>query len=296
MIGGACGTKQERLMKMNRRSFLKGIGGAAATAAFGGCANMFGGRARPAFAAQLYSIHKIFWKKPEWCLAGLKAAGFDGVEFAGYDGRSAKEIKALLGDAGMRGMGTHVNGFVDLMGDGLAKTLDFCAEAGIESVTTPHAICKDEAGYRKFGRDMSHAAEKAAPYGIAVGIHTTYDHFRVKFNGRTAWDTIFAEASPLLKQQIDTGNTFHVIGDELLPLLEKYRGRHHSVHLKENVPSATSTLGEAPTDGGRAVPWRRVLDCLAAEDVAWYVVEAEAIPDSLGPLTNSLKFLKSLSA
>ena len=281
-------------MNANRRDFLRGFGGIAALTALGGCANMLCGKHRPQLAAQLYSIHKIFWKKPEWCLAGLKAAGYEGVEFAGYEGRSAKEIKKLLADAGLRGMGTHVNGFVDLKGEGLQKTLDFCAEAGLESVTTPHALCKTADEYRQFGRDMSAAAEKAAAYGIKVGIHTTYDHFRVKFDGVTAWDTIFAEASPLLQQQIDTSNAFHVIGDDLLPLLEKYRGRHYSVHLKENVPSKTATLGEPPKDGGRTVPWKKVLDFLATEDVAWYVVEAEAIPDSLEPLANSLKFLASV--
>lgn len=279
-------------MHTNRRDFLRVSGGIAALTAFGGCTSTFCGRKSPQLAAQLYSIYKIFWKKPEWCLDGLKTAGYDGVEFAGYGGHSAKEIKKYLADAGLRGMGTHVNGFIDLKGDGLAKTLDFCAEAGLETVTTPHALCKTEAEYRQFGRDMSVAAEKAAAYGIKVGIHTTYDHFRVKFNGVTAWDTIFTDASPLLQQQIDTSNAFHVIGDELLTLLKKYRGLHYSVHLKENVPSATATLGEPPKDGGRTVPWKSVLDYLATEDVAWYVVEAEAIPDSLEPLANSLRFLE----
>ena len=248
--------------------------------------------AAPRFAVQLYSIHKIFWTDPVRILAALKEAGYDGVEFAGYAGRTAKEIKSLLADAGLAGAGTHVNGFVSLVGDELKRTLDFCAEAGIESVTTPHAKCDSEDAYRKFGHSMGLAAEAAAAYGIKVGIHTTYDHFRVKFDGVTAWDTIFAEASPLLQQQIDTSNAFHVIGDGLLPLLEKYRGRHYSVHLKENVPSKTATLGEPPKDGGRTIPWKNVLGYLATEDVAWYVVEAEAIPDSLEPLSNSLKFLK----
>ena len=274
----------------SRREFLRAFGATAALAA-AGCRCPFSGCGKPKVAAQLYSIHRIFWKKPEWCLAGLRAAGFDGVEFAGYDGHTAKEIRRYLDDAGMRGMGTHVNGFVDLKGDGLWKTLDFCAEAGFESVTTPHAICKTEAEYRQFGRDMSKAAETAVSYGIKVGIHTTYDHFKVKFNGVTAWDTIFAEASPLLQQQVDTSNSFHVIGNDLLPLLRKYRGRHFSVHLKENVPSATATLGERPKDGGPLVPWDEVFDCLSGEEVAWYVIEAEAIPDSLKPLSESRRFI-----
>ena len=277
-------------MLASRRDFIRFIGASAALSAAGCRCPLCAGRGTR-IAAQLYSIHEIFWTKPEWCLEGLKAAGYEGVEFAGYGGHTAREIAKYLADAGLVGMGTHVNGFVDLKGDGLKKTLDFCAEAGIESVTTPHALCETEAAYREFGRDMSRAAEAAVPYGIKVGIHTTYDHFKVKFNGVTAWDTIFAEASPLLQQQVDTSNTFHVIGDDLLALLRKYRGRHHSVHLKENVPSKTATLGERPQDGGPVVPWREVFDCLAEEDVAWYVVEAEAIPDSLVPLADSRAFV-----
>ena len=279
-------------MTLNRRKFIESFVAATGFAAVGGCKCPFCGCGRPKIAAQLYSIHTIFWQKPEWCLAGLKEAGYDGVEFAGYGGHTAKEIRRYLEDAGMLGMGTHVNGFVDLKGDGLKRTLDFCAEAGFDSVTTPHAVCKTEAEYRQFGRDMSLAAEAAVPYGLKVGIHTTYDHFKVKFNGVTAWDTIFAEASPLLQQQVDTSNSFHVIGDGLLPLLRKYAGRHYSVHLKENVPSATATLGERPKDGGALVPWKDVLDYLATEDVTWYVVEAEAVPDSLKPLADSRAFLR----
>jgi len=278
---------------MTRNEFVRLFAGMAGISALGlsGCMGLRCG-CRPKVAAQLYSIHKIFWQKPVWCLSELKKAGYDGVEFAGYDNHSAKEIRKFLDDSGLTGMGTHVNGFVDLKGDNLARTLDFCAEAGLQSVTTPHAICTTEAEYLQFGRDMSRAAEAAVPYGLKVGIHTTYDHFKVKFGKRMAWDVIFEEASPLLQQQVDTSNSFHVIGNELIPLLKKYRGRHYSIHLKENVPSATATLGERPSDGGPLVPWDEVFACLSEEDVTWYVVEAEAVPDSLAPLKDSLAFLR----
>lgn len=278
-------------METKRRQFLESLAACAGFTALGGCICPLSGSTRPKIAAQLYSIHKIFWQKPEWCLSELKKAGFDGVEFAGYEDRSAKEIRRLLASAGLVGMGTHVNGFVDLKGDGLKRTLDFCAEAGFASVTTPHALCETEAEYRRFGHDMSLAAEAAEPYGLKVGVHTTYDHFRVHFNGVTAWETIFSEASPLLQQQVDTSNTFNVIGNGLLSLLAKYSGRHHSIHLKENVPSKTATLGEPPTDGSPLVPWRDVFDALANDPIRWYVIEAEAQPDSLLPLARSRKFI-----
>ena len=76
--------------------------------------------------------------------------------------------------------------------------------------------------------------------------------------------------------------------------MKKYPDRHFSVHLKENTPSATATLGEAPTDGGPLVPWREVMDEIAAEGVPWGIVEAEVVPDSLEPLIASRRFLEKL--
>ena len=279
---------------MNRRDFISSLMKASVGSVLSGCRFPLGAE-RPRYAAQLYSIHKIFWKEPERCLEGLRRAGFSGVEFAGYGGHTAAEIRRYLNDSGLVGMGTHVNGFKELVGDTLRRTLDFCAEAGLESVVTPHAICKTEAEYRQFGRSMSHAAEIAEPYGIKVGIHTTYKHFTVNFGGVSAWDAIFAEASSLLQQQVDTGNVFHT-GTDVTALLRKYRGRHHSVHLKENVPTKTATLGEPTTNGAPNVPWRDVMACLSEESIPWYVIETEMVPDSLVPLSDSLEFVERVRA
>ncbi|MBR3821818.1 MAG: sugar phosphate isomerase/epimerase, partial [Kiritimatiellae bacterium] len=247
---------------------------------------------RPRYALQLFSIHKIFWKDPVRYLAALKAGGYDGVEFAGYNGKSAVELRRLLADAGLAAAGTHVNGDVALVGDELRRTLDFCAEAGIESITTPHAKRDSEDAYRKFGHDMGLAAEAAAKYGIKVGIHTTYHHFTTRYNGVSAWDVIYSDASQLLQQQIDTGNTFNT-GEDLVALLRKYPNRHHSIHAKENVPTVDGVLGVPPTDGGKCVPWDDVFAYMKTEHAQkWWIVEAEGRPDSLEPAIKCVKFLK----
>ncbi len=275
---------------ITRRNFL----GTAAAAAAAGCTGLAPRTSGARFALQLYSIHAIFWEKPEWCLENLRKAGFEGVEFAGWGERTAKDLRRLLSSAGMVGMGAHVNGDLALTGDALKRTLDFCAEAGFESVVTPHAKRDSEAAYRVFGRQMGLAAEAAAGYGIKVGIHTTYHHFTTRYGERTAWDAIFAEASPLLQQQIDTSNVFNT-GTDVVALLRKYPGRHHSVHLKENVPSKTARLGERPTDGAPCVPWAEVMAQLKTEPVAWHVIEAEAVPDSLEPAIDSLGFIRPMA-
>jgi sugar phosphate isomerase/epimerase len=188
--------------------------------------------------------------------------------------------------------GTHVNGDVALVGDELKRTLDFCAEAGIESITTPHAFRNSEDEYRRFGRDMGLAAEAAAKYGIKVGIHSTYHHFKTRYNGVSAWDVIYSDASPLLQQQIDTGNTFHT-GEDLVALLKKYRNRHHSIHAKENVPTVDGVFGVPPKDGGKCVPWDAVFSYMKTEtSQKWWIVEAEGRPDLLDPALKCVKFLR----
>ena len=273
---------------MERREFIKSAAAFAALSA--GCATT-APAPRPV-ALQLYSIHKIFWKEPERILTALKAMGYDGVEFAGYGGRTAAQLRKMLADAGLKGAGTHINGDVELVGDALKRTLDFCAEAGLESVTTPHAKRDSEAAYRRFGHDMGLAAEAAVPYGIKVGVHTAYHHFTTRYGGRSAWDTIYSDASPLLQQQVDTANTFHT-GEDVVALLGRYRNRHHSIHAKENVPTTDGTFGVPPKDGGKCVPWREVIAYMKGETAhRWWIVEAEGRMDSLEPAEKCLRILR----
>ena len=266
----------------SRRLFLGRLAATTALAA-AGCACPCRCAAGRRYALQLYSINKIFWKDPAGILAALKAGGYDGVEFYDYNGKSAGELRKMCEDAGLKAMGTHLNGDVALVGDELRRTLDFAAEAGFESIVTPHAKRDSEAGYRRFGHDMGLAAEAADEYGIKVGIHSTYHHFTTLYGGTTAWDVIFSEASPKLYQQIDTANTFHT-GYDVVGLLAKYSGRHFSVHMKENVPTVDGVLGVPPTDGGKCVPWGAVVSTLKADDsLKWWVVEAEGRTDSIEP-------------
>ena len=278
---------------IERRDFLKGLGLAAAGAAIGGC-QCQGPRSRQRmYALQLYSIHKIFWKEPERILAALKAGGYHGVEFFNYNGMSAKALRKMCDDAGVKAMGTHLNGDVDLVGDALKRTLDFAAEAGFESLVTPHAKRDSADAYRKFGHAMGLAAEAADAYGIKVGVHSTYHHFTTLYGAETAWDMIYKEASPKLYQQIDTANTFHT-GYDVVGLLKRYPNRHFSLHLKENVPTVDGVFGVPPTDGGKCVPWRELVDCMNADaSLKWWIVEAEGRPDSLDPAIKCVAALRS---
>ncbi len=281
------------IAEMTRRDVLKTLSALALAETAFGCRSFGCGAARPKIALQLYSIWKIFWDSPEKILAELRAAGYEGVQFAGHKGKSPADLKKLLGDAGMIGMGTHVNGDVALVGDELRRTLDFYAEAGIESVVTPHAARKTADAYRKFGAEMGRAAEIAAAYGIKIGVHTAPFHFQTRLGGKTAWDLIFSETSPLLQKEIDVGNCLHGGGDPVAEL-KAGRGRLFCLHAKENDPTPNGVFGEKPTDGAPGVPWDAVMATTRSdESVKWWVVESEIIPDSLEPARRCRELLSA---
>ena len=277
---------------MNRREFLKmGLG---ASAFLAGCRTPLFGGSKPV-ALQLWSINKIMWKEdPAKTLADIKALGYDGVEFAGFGGKTAKEIGQLLKDAGLRGMGAHISGDKEYTGDGLKKNLDFLAEAGIESMTSAWADYDTADGWRNFGDLMGKAADIAVDWNIPISVHNHCHEFKKVYDGVYAWDLIFKDSSPRLQQQLDTSQVVNP-GLDVVERLKTYPGRSYSIHMKENVPSEWGFFGVPPSDGGKLVDWKGTVAHLATEPgFSWYVIECERKPDSLKPAKYNLEFLRKL--
>ena len=97
-------------MNLSRRGFLGSLAAAGAASAFGaGTCYTLAGCKKGQVAVQLYSIHKyIPTVGLEKALAEVAKIGYKGVEFAGYYGKSAAELKKMLNDNGLVGCGTHV--------------------------------------------------------------------------------------------------------------------------------------------------------------------------------------------
>ena len=57
---------------------------------------------------QVYSAREDAEKDLLGVLKQLAAMGYDGVEFAGFYGHSAQEVKAMLEEAGLKAVSSHV--------------------------------------------------------------------------------------------------------------------------------------------------------------------------------------------
>ena len=83
--------------------------GVAATAAACGLMPRLHGKGPIPVGLQLYSIREDCQKDLPGCLSAVAKMGYDGVEFAGYYGRSAAELRKMLDDLNLKALSTHIN-------------------------------------------------------------------------------------------------------------------------------------------------------------------------------------------
>jgi sugar phosphate isomerase/epimerase len=221
---------------------------------------------------QLYSIRNDCAVDLPGALAAVSRMGYAGVEFAGYYNRSAKELRTMLDDLGLKCCGTHIR--IDtLLGDALPATVEFNQILGNKYLIVPGLAEEhrsSRAAWLRTAGIFNEIAERLKPYGMLTGYHNHFIEFQ-PMEGELPWDTFFGNARPDVIMQVDIGNALHGGGDPI-PYLARYPGRAITVHLKEY--SATDTLAIL---GEGDVPWAHVFDlCETQGGTKWYIVEQES--------------------
>lgn len=194
-------------------------------------------------ALQLYTVRGDLSADFEGTLKKVKEMGYDGVEFAGLFGKTAKEVKAMCETIGLIPVSAHVP-FVDMMND--PSILKIYAEIGCEYVVIPYLTEEYRPGQEKFREVIEGAkilGEKANELGLKLAYHN-HDFEFEKINGEYALDILYKEVSPsLLQTQLDTC-WVNVGGENPVAYLQKYAGRAEMVHLKDFVGSKSENMYE----------------------------------------------------
>src|SRR4029079_14710886 len=87
-------------------------------------------------ALQLYAVREECAKDFPGTLSAVAEMGYTGVELAGAYGRTAAELRALAAERGLKFAGTHTQ-LSALLGDELARTIDFNLALGNQHVVIP---------------------------------------------------------------------------------------------------------------------------------------------------------------
>jgi sugar phosphate isomerase/epimerase len=261
------------MSSMTRRDLLKL--GAVGTAAGMVGINAFAAKERIPIGVQLYSVRKV--KGVESKLEAIGKMGYEGVEFAGYLGKTAAELKKILDDSGLKCCGTHTR-WNTIQGDELKKTAEFNLTMGNPYLIVPGGLPtgKTAQGWIDAAKKLAEIAAKAKELGCRVGYHNHSHEFHA-IDGKVPWELLYDNAGPDVVMQIDTGNCIHGKGDPV-KYIRKYPGQAATVHLKE--------VGkDNPLVGDGDVPWADVFSaCETVGGTEWYIVEQERYPKGMDPM------------
>jgi sugar phosphate isomerase/epimerase len=264
--------------EMDRREFIRKAAVLAAGAAVPGfLASCFrDSRGNPAkgripIGVQLYSVRDDCEKDFPGTMAAVAKAGYAGIEYAGYYGRSASDLRKMQDDRGLKCCGSHI-GLDQLSPENLNATMDFHATIGNRFLVVPwmdEKYRKDKAAWLDAARMYNEVAEKVKARGFTVGYHAHAQEFE-KYDGEVGWDILAGAVNPGFCMQMDTGNCLSGGGDPVAHL-KRHPGKALTVHLKDY-----SNTVKDPLLGEGDVKWNEVFGvCETTGGTQWYIVEQE---------------------
>ena len=233
-------------------------------------------------AVQLYSVRDCIKNADDFMhvLEEIKAMGYEGVEFAGYHGVAAADLKAKLDELGLVPVGTHM-GINDFLPENIEKTVEYnkvlgCLHCGVGGAA--HDTVED---CEYAAKALAYGAEKL---GVKTYYHNHTEEFTPLENGKIGMQ-IFAEYTYL---EVDTYWS-HCAGVDNYKFITENKDRICLLHVKDGLNRKPLSLGDGDCDIAAVVK--------AAKDagIEWLVVENDdPVPNGLEDVKRSINYLKTL--
>jgi sugar phosphate isomerase/epimerase len=223
---------------------------------------------KPKVALQLYAVRNECEKDLAATLKAVAAMGYEGVEFAGFHGHSAADVRKMVEDNGLGVAGAHVN--LDLLtGPDANATVDFHLALGNKNLIVPWLGDSHRGNADVWlgnAKMFNKLASELSAHGLRTGYHNHNFEFKPIDGADTAWDILAKNTNPDFVLQLDTGNALEG-GGVAADYLKRYPNRAHTIHLKEY---PDGLIGDGKVD------WPAVFGEVSAQDATeWVIVEQE---------------------
>jgi sugar phosphate isomerase/epimerase len=263
---------------------------------------------------QLYVLRDLLTKDFDGTLTSVAALGIRNVEFAGFYGRTAKEVRTSLSNAGLTAGGAHCL-LANMSDDEVRRMIDFCHEIEmpymIAAVPSIKPASSPGASKNKAGNPFDHieledwrwSAERFNAIGARVreaGMRFAYHNHNIeaqKYGDIVAFDELLRLTDPaVVGVEFDVGN-FIAGGGDPYPYFKKYPHRFELAHVKEWAtpfkPTITGNFPKYVPFGQGTTDWKKLLNALNKAGVKEIFIEQDgtASGDELGVVRQAYQFL-----
>jgi len=241
------------------------------------------------FSIQLYSVGSETAKDFALTLEKIAKIGYAGVEFAGYGGFSAKEMKAMLDANGLKSVGTHVG--PDILDNKLAEEIEYHKVLGTEYIILPWYEMKNTAEAVACAEKYNAAAAQIAQAGMKFGYHN-HAHELVMDNGEYLMDSFMKAADPKnVCLELDMFWVAHA-GLDPIAYMKRHAGRLEMLHIKQILDNESKKCVDIE-DG--MLDYKAIITEAKAMGVKHFVLEQEEFDiDPYISLYKNFKHIMSL--
>lgn len=242
-------------------------------------------------ALQLYSLREDSAQDFAATIRAAAQMGYEAVEFAGYHGLGAAELRTILDDCGLKSAGTHT-ALDTISDDKIKETAEFNAILGAPTLIVPYTSPEQfggREGVLRLAEKLTQAAQTAAEFGARVGYHNHAWEFQTQHGGGEYPMEILAANTPReVIMQVDTGNAQEG-GADPIPFIEHWQSRIGTVHLKPfSKDFERYFIGEDDSD------WKGIFAALEGGPTQFYIIEQERYPEPNSPQECVARCLKNI--
>jgi sugar phosphate isomerase/epimerase len=242
---------------------------------------------------ELYSVRDNLAKDLPATVRAVAKMGYQVVEFFAtyfaWTAERAKEVRAILDDAGIRCNSTH-NGLESFSAAGLPHAIELNQILGSRYIVLAHpGEVKGLDDYRKVAETISHAHETMSAQGLRAGYHNHDAEFR-QLEGRRPIEIIAASTPRDLMLQLDVGTCLEA-GSDPAAWIAANPGRLRSLHLKDWSPE----LGYKALFGEGQARWQKIFEAAEGGGGAeYYLIEQEQSANPLEAVERCLANYRKL--
>ncbi|MBE6600901.1 MAG: sugar phosphate isomerase/epimerase [Ruminococcaceae bacterium] len=250
------------------------------------------------YGLQLYSVRDLAGENLKEALRRVAALGYRYVEFAGFFGNPAEEVKAWLDQYGLLVSGTHT-GFDELTPERIEATIAYHQTIGCQNIIIPGGCWTTAEDMEQRIASLNWAQKRLAEVGITLGYHNHSKEFYTTPYGKVIEDEVLNRTNVLL--EIDTFWIYNA-GIDPVEYCEKHKDRIRMIHLKDGVIPTDTARDYATAHhgvkgvslGSGAAPVARVREW-AIENGILMVVESEGLdPTGIEEAERCIQYLRSL--
>jgi len=258
---------------------------------------------RDQIGVQLYTVRDLMKEDFDGTIAKVAEVGYKEVEFAGYFGRTGKEVRAALDKNGLRAPSTHVQ--YDELDDKFPSVIETSKEIGLEYIICPwipEELRKSPDIWKQASEKFNKCGEQAKQAGLEFGYHNHWFEF-LPANGVLPYDVLLKQCDPkLVIMEMDLA-WISTTGTDPLKYFNKYPGRFPLVHVKDvkTMPKITSGGSQNFGDtvdlaavGSGVIDWKRIFAQSDKAGIKHYIVEHDHPKQPIENITESYNYLEKL--